>query len=217
MINSNIDNNENDNNSINQSKSIIISDFESSSEDESIKKFLNPKIDKKFKDDEKYKINFINTTLKNPKFSLFNSSSNHKVKYLSSVNNNDIESTTIKQFKTKIKNKNLFKSKKILSPFHLYKSIYYLINFSTNNTNNLTNSNNNNTFQFKLYKDSDIFNFSSYLNKNIIINKTDYDTDTDSETLDKAKILIENDIKEIFFFKNYKAKNITFNIKKINK
>jgi len=216
MINSNIDNNENDNNSINQSKSIIISDFESSSEDESIKKFLNPKIDKKFKDDEKYKINFINTTLKNPKFSLFNSSSNHKAKYLSSVNNNDFETTTIKQFKTKIKNKR-FKSKKILSPFNLYKSIYYFINFSTNNINNLTNTNDNNIIQFKLYKDSDIFNFSSYLNKNIIINKIDYDMDTDSETLDKAKNLIENDIKEIFFFKNYKAKNITFNIKKINK
>ena len=107
MINNNIDDNENYN--FTQS-SINISDYESSEEDKEFS--INPKIDKKFKNDEKYKINFINTTLKNPKFSLFNSSSNHKAKYLSSVNNNDFETTTIKQFKTKIKNKR-FKSKKI--------------------------------------------------------------------------------------------------------
>ena len=210
MINNNIDDNENYN--FTQS-SINISDYESSEEDEEFS--INPKIDKKFKNDEKYKINFINTTLKNPKFSLFNSSSNHKAKYLSNNNNINIEATTIKSFNTKIINKG-FKSKIIIRPFNLYKSIYYYINFTTNNINNLDNTTNN-IIQFKLYKDSDIFNFSSYLNKNIIINKTDYDTDTDSETLDKANILIEKDIKKIFIYKYYKAKNITFNIKKINK
>ena len=211
MINNNVDENENYN--ITQS-SINISDYESSEEEE--EEFsINPKIDKKFKNDEKYKINFINTTLKNPKFSLFNSSSNHKAKYLSNNNNINIEATTIKSFNTKIINKG-FKSKIIIKPFNLYKSIYYFINFTTNKINNLDNTTNN-IIQFKLYKDSDIFNFSSYLNKNIIINKTDYDTDTDSETLDKANILIENDIKKIFIYKYYKAKNITFNIKKINK
>lgn len=211
MINNNVDENENYN--ITQS-SINISDYESSEEEE--EEFsINPKIDKKFKNDEKYKINFINTTLKNPKFSLFNSSSNHKAKYLSNNNNINIETTTIKSFNTKIINKG-FKSKIIIRPFNLYKSIYYYINFTTNNINNLDNITNN-IIQFKLYKDSDIFNFSSYLNKNIIINKTDYDSDTDSETLDKANILIENDIKKIFIYKYYKAKNITFNIKKINK
>ena len=211
MINNNVDENENYN--ITQS-SINISDYESSEEEE--EEFsINPKIDKKFKNDEKYKINFINTTLKNPKFSLFNSSSNHKAKYLSNNNNINIEATTIKSFNTKIINKG-FKSKIIIRPFNLYKSIYYFINFTTNNINNLDNTTNN-IIQFKLYKDSDIFNFSSYLNKNIIINKTDYDTDTDSETIDKANILIENDIKKIFIYKYYKAKNITFNIKKINK
>ena len=211
MINNNVDENENYN--ITQS-SINISDYESSEEEE--EEFsINPKIDKKFKNDEKYKINFINTTLKNPKFSLFNSSSNHKAKYLSNNNNINIEATTIKSFNTKIINKG-FKSKIIIRPFNLYKSIYYYINFTTNNINNLDNTTNN-IIQFKLYKDSDIFNFSSYLNKNIIINKTDYDTDTDSETLDKANILIKKDIKKIFIYKYYKAKNITFNIKKINK
>ena len=211
MINNNVDENENYN--ITQS-SINISDYESSEEEE--EEFsINPKIDKKFKNDEKYKINFINTTLKNPKFSLFNSSSNHKAKYLSNNNNIKIEDTTIKSSNTKIINKG-FKSKIIIRPFNLYKSIYYYINFTTNNINNLDNTTNN-IIQFKLYKDSDIFNFSSYLNKNIIINKTDYDTDTDSETLDKANILIKKDIKKIFIYKYYKAKNITFNIKKINK
>lgn len=210
MINNNIDDNENYN--FTQS-SINISDYESSEEDEEFS--INPKIDKKFKNDEKYKINFINTTLKNPKFSLFNSSSNHKAKYLSNNNNINIEATTIKSSNTKIINKG-FKSKIIIRPFNLYKSIYYYINFTTNNINNLDNITNN-IIQFKLYKDSDIFNFSSYLNKNIIINKTDYDSDTDSETLDKANILIEKDIKKIFIYKYYKAKNITFNIKKINK
>ena len=211
MINNNVDENENYN--ITES-SINISDYESSEEEE--EEFsINPKIDKKFKNDEKYKINFINTTLKNPKFSLFNSSSNHKAKYLSNNNNIKIEDTTIKSSNTKIINKG-FKSKIIIRPFNLYKSIYYFINFTTNNINNLNNTTNN-IIQFKLYKDSDIFNFSSYLNKNIIINKTDYDTDTDSETLDKANILIEKDIKKIFIYKYYKAKNITFNIKKINK
>ena len=210
MINNNIDDNENYN--FTQS-SINISDHESSEEDKEFS--INPKIDKKFKNDEKYKINFINTTLKNPKFSLFNSSSNHKAKYLSNNNNIKIEDTTIKSSNTKIINKG-FKSKIIIRPFNLYKSIYYYINFTTNNINNLDNTTNN-IIQFKLYKDSDIFNFSSYLNKNIIINKTDYDTDTDSETLDKANILIKKDIKKIFIYKYYKAKNITFNIKKINK
>jgi len=211
MINNNVDENENYN--ITQS-SINISDYESSEEEE--EEFsINPKIDKKFKNDEKYKINFINTTLKNPKFSLFNSSSNHKAKYLSNNNNINIEATTIKSSNTKIINKG-FKSKIIIRPFNLYKSIYYFINFTTNKINNLDNTTNN-IIQFKLYKDSDIFNFSSYLNKNIIINKTDYDTDTDSETLDKANILIKKDIKKIFIYKYYKAKNITFNIKKINK
>ena len=210
MINNNIDDNENYN--FTQS-SINISNYESSEEDEEFS--INPKIDKKFKNDEKYKIKFINTTLKNPKFSLFNSSSNHKAKYLSNNNNINIEATTIKSSNTKIINKG-FKSKIIIRPFNLYKSIYYYINFTTNNINNLDNKTNN-IIQFKLYKDSDIFNFSSYLNKNIIINKTDYDTDTDSETLDKANILIKKDIKKIFIYKYYKAKNITFNIKKINK
>ena len=146
-------NNKNNLNLFNETANMIYYDDDKSKNDENIiNEFkIHPLISSLYKNDEKYKINFIQKYLKSSKFNNYNSDNNMKKIYIENKINTPIKFLS--------KNKIMFLSVK--------KNLYSNIKF--------INEQNGSYVFFPLYKDIDILSFEKNLNENLIISNIDDD------------------------------------------
>ena len=155
-------NNKNISNLFNETANMIYYDDDKSKNDENIiNEFkIHPLISSLYKNDEKYKINFIQKYLKSSKFNNYNSDNNMKKIYIENKINTPIKFLS--------KNKIMFLSVK--------KNLYSNIKF--------INEKNGSYIFFPLYKDIDILSFEKNLNENLIISNIDDDQNSIKKDLE---------------------------------
>lgn len=146
-------NNKNNLNLFNETANMIYYDDDKSNKEENIiNEFkIHPLISSLYKNDEKYKINFIQKYLKSSKFNDYNSDNNLKKNYI----------------ENKIKTPTKFLSKNKIMFLSVKKNLYSNIKF--------INEQNGSYVFFPLYKDIDILSFEKNLNENLIISNIDDD------------------------------------------
>ncbi len=149
-------------NLINETANMIYYDDDKSNKEENIiNEFkIHPLISSLYKNDEKYKINFIHKFLKSSKFNNYNSDNNLKKIYIEN------------KIKTPIK----FLSKKKIMFLSDKKNVFSNIKF--------INEKNGSYVFFPLYKDNDILSFDKNLNENLIISNIDDDQNSIKKDLE---------------------------------
>ena len=169
-------NNKNNLNLFNETANMIYYDDDKSNKGENIiNEFkIHPLISSLYKNDEKYKINFIHKFLKSSKFNNYNSDNNLKKIY--------IENKIKTPIKFLSKNKIMFLSDK--------KNVFSNIKF--------INEKNVSYIFFPLYKDNDILSFDKNLNENLIISNIDDDQNSIKKDLEYGILYKYESFKKCF-------------------
>ena len=154
---------------------IYYDDDKSNKEENIINEFkIHPLISSLYKNDEKYKINFIHKFLKSSKFNNYNSDNNLKKIYIEN------------KIKTPIK----FLSKNKIMFLSVKKNLYSNIKF--------INEQNGSYVFFPLYKDIDILSFEKNLNENLIISNIDDDQNSIKKDLEYGILYKYESFKKCF-------------------
>ena len=154
---------------------IYYDDDKSNKEENIINEFkIHPLISSLYKNDEKYKINFIQKYLKSSKFNNYNSDNNMKKIYIENKINTPIKFLS--------KNKIMFLSDK--------KNVFSNIKF--------INEKNGSYVFFPLYKDNDILSFDKNLNENLIISNIDDDQNSIKKDLEYGILYKYESFKKCF-------------------